>query len=391
MLKFKKIKFYLEIYLTVINQNYLVNKNKKKYTNFIKNKLILFHDVNLRSLNNYNFIDRGFLKFNTRVFLKGWNLHFFLPPFLPHWAINARWEYLKHTYQTAWPLKSFYKFKWIRGIRGGWGIEGQWFKNYFNIFWLYGLIEIDSVGTYIWYSKNLRIYKKFLFNLWFYYLDKDFLQRRIFKWHNYLALVGLDWWPSRWFYYFYQINKYSLYSNFLNRYILRSIEYWHQGPVILLYHLPKFKEVWVGIWMQRRRFRLERQLRRIGRRRINRGGIRLFLFSAHSGDIDLFTQWIASTLTRLPLKSHWIFGRFLNNLVYNYSYYLLHSCGIKGFWIQIKGKIGRAGSVRSRRLLIGFGRQWWISYNNQFQYRYKTAGTITGVLGVQVWLIGWWL
>lgn len=204
--------------------------------------------------------------------------------------------------------------------------------------------------------------------------------------YNYCMQVGVR---NRVFpaiYQWYNMLQRNLYWGVGSRYLLTVAESWHCGPVaqLLVRLIPSDR--WFRGWKYQVSTRLRRGLQRVGGRG-GQYGLRVLFYLGVSQEGRLLGWWVSSTLSRIPISKHWEFCRLLQRLLDWYQPYLSHFCGIRGLWIQLRGKIGRAGSVRRRCILVGWGQQWWITYGNRFYYSYTPAFTSTGTLGVQVWLI----
>ena len=67
--------------------------------------------------------------------------------------------------------------------------------------------------------------------------------------------------------------------------------------------------------------------------------------------------------------------------IYKFLYY---NVGISGIYLTIKGKIGRAGSVRKNKFIIGAGNYHFLNYKLHLNYKSNYVASVAGSAGIKV-------
>lgn len=116
-------------------------------------------------------------------------------------------------------------------------------------------------------------------------------------------------------------------------------------------------------------------------------GLWLLTTSFRDKDPVLLGQWVIRVLARLPYRLQRNFFAFLRKFIYESDHYLRRFCGLNGCWAVMKGKIGRAGSVRKQKMVIRWGRCRPTSYSAGVRAVFHHVFTPTGVLGVRIWFV----
>ena len=78
--------------------------------------------------------------------------------------------------------------------------------------------------------------------------------------------------------------------------------------------------------------------------------------------------------------------RYLDFLVRHVIRFYFPEIGVKGFKLQLKGKISVAGNARTRTLFKRVGTTSHAKMNNRVAYHLSLVNTFTGVMGLKVWI-----
>lgn len=101
-------------------------------------------------------------------------------------------------------------------------------------------------------------------------------------------------------------------------------------------------------------------------------------------NINMFTKWLRKYFESVHLKKHkklFIFLTYiLGNFIWNYDLFF----NIRGLRVKLRGKFGKAGSIRKARKYIKRGKCSYSSKNLALAHRFITIRTATGVLGLKM-------
>ena len=84
----------------------------------------------------------------------------------------------------------------------------------------------------------------------------------------------------------------------------------------------------------------------------------------------------------LTFKRHKKFISFFNNFINKYSTLFIDVLGIKGFFFDIRGKVGVTGSSKKRHLCFKFGSLNKSSKKNKINFNQSLVRTYSGVMGL---------
>ena len=110
--------------------------------------------------------------------------------------------------------------------------------------------------------------------------------------------------------------------------------------------------------------------------------IKILWYSFFFKDISIFSKWVSIFMETLNFKNHKKFLLFFNNFIKKYSTVFEDVLKVKGFFFDIRGKVGVTGSSKKRHLTIKFGRLNKFSKKNKIDYDLKLVRTYSGVMGL---------
>ena len=98
-------------------------------------------------------------------------------------------------------------------------------------------------------------------------------------------------------------------------------------------------------------------------------------------DCRFFLYWLQKTMERLYFKSHKKFLAFLKTILIHYFNLFSLDLKYKGFYFDIRGKVGVAGNAKKRHFFIRAGRYSLSEKNLKWNFFQHIVRTKTGVLG----------
>jgi hypothetical protein len=87
-------------------------------------------------------------------------------------------------------------------------------------------------------------------------------------------------------------------------------------------------------------------------------------------------------MERIPFKRHKKLLSVFKFVVNTYSTTLLYSNKVKGFFFDIRGKVGVSGNAKKRHFSFYSGKYSKTTKNSKFDYQHNIIRTFTGALGV---------
>lgn len=92
-------------------------------------------------------------------------------------------------------------------------------------------------------------------------------------------------------------------------------------------------------------------------------------------------DWFIKTMERIPFKNHRKLLSVFKFIIVNY-FFVFSQKSIKGFFFDIRGKVGVSGNAKKRHFSFYKGKYSKTTKNSKFDYQYKIVRTFTGALGV---------
>jgi len=102
-------------------------------------------------------------------------------------------------------------------------------------------------------------------------------------------------------------------------------------------------------------------------------------------DLKFFSLWFKHVMEKLHISKHKKMCRAIKNTLKNYPVFL-KSTGVKGFSLDIRGKLGVAGNAKKRHYHFYEGSLEFTTKNHGLMMYQTTVRTHTGVLGVTLYL-----
>lgn len=99
-------------------------------------------------------------------------------------------------------------------------------------------------------------------------------------------------------------------------------------------------------------------------------------------DITIFKNWLVTNLERMTFIKHRKFFYFLKLILKNIFTKITKLFNIRGFYLDITGKISVSGDAQTRRYIITKGFTSFSSYTYKLNYTKFTVRTSTGLLGL---------
>lgn len=96
----------------------------------------------------------------------------------------------------------------------------------------------------------------------------------------------------------------------------------------------------------------------------------------------MLSDWVSVFMESLNFKNHKKFVMFFNNLINKYSGLFIDVLGIKGFFFDIRGKVGVTGSSKKRHFYSKFGSIGRSKKNSKIDINQNLVRTYSGVMGL---------
>jgi len=187
----------------------------------------------------------------------------------------------------------------------------------------------------------------------------------------------------------YQKTHTKYFYSLTNQYILNNIEFWTHKNCVLNIIKIQLLDWWLQKWYNHQLQNLRSMSRPI-HSIINKNlSLKVLILGFFYKNVKVICQWIVYTLLKLSINLHKRFWSFLQQFILQNKYYLTNLCLLQGCWLQLKGKIGRSGNVRKKKLLVKWGRRKLKSSSNYLCFTSHIIITTTGVLNVSLWLMYW--
>lgn len=103
-----------------------------------------------------------------------------------------------------------------------------------------------------------------------------------------------------------------------------------------------------------------------------------------SKDPQFLIRWIQKNVSRFPVQKQWVILRFLRATLRKTFTSFKKWFGIRGYRIVVKGKIGKTGSVRKKKIIMAMGDY---TFSDVFLKADELSGIVqteTGAIGVRV-------
>ena len=108
----------------------------------------------------------------------------------------------------------------------------------------------------------------------------------------------------------------------------------------------------------------------------------LIWYSFFLKDLSFMSKWISKFMEITSFKNHKKFLMFFQNFVKRYANVFIDVLKIKGFFFDIRGKVGVTGSSKKRHISFKIGNLGKSNKNSKIEFNQNLVRTYSGVLGV---------
>ena len=235
---------------------------------------------------------------------------------------------------------------------------------FYNIFNFLPSAFLSSVFNFFFKKINFFTYKKSTNIKPFYFFDSS-LKKKIFS--------NLE-------------SKISNQFLFLNKFFLFFFENFFKSKVF--FKIKFFKKIYNFIEKKLKLYNFYSKFNwaqsKIGKGFFLKEMLKVLWISFFIKDPKFLLNWISKTMTRIYFKNHKKFLLVFKSVVSRFFQFFVKDLSLKGFFFDIRGKVGVTGNAKKRHFSIKFGR---FSHSrkslrlNTFQNLVKTK---TGVLGLSL-------
>ena len=110
--------------------------------------------------------------------------------------------------------------------------------------------------------------------------------------------------------------------------------------------------------------------------------IEILWYSFFIKDLKMISEWISKLMESLNFKNHKKFLTFFNNFINKYANIFIEVLKIKGFFFDIRGKVGVTGSSKKRHFCFKFGSINKSSKRLKIDFNQNLVRTYSGVMGL---------
>lgn len=99
-------------------------------------------------------------------------------------------------------------------------------------------------------------------------------------------------------------------------------------------------------------------------------------------DLNFLKRWFLLTMERIQFVKHKKFLSGFKRLLQSFSDYLIYENNVKGFFIDVRGKVGVTGDSKKRNFFVSIGKRSKTTKNSKYDYQSGVVRTTTGQLGI---------
>lgn len=99
-------------------------------------------------------------------------------------------------------------------------------------------------------------------------------------------------------------------------------------------------------------------------------------------DLNFLKRWFLLTMERIQFSKHKKFLRVFKYIIATYSKTLMAKNHVKGFFLDVRGKVGVTGDAKKRNFYISAGKRSKTTKNSRYDYQSGVVRTTTGQLGI---------
>ncbi len=103
-----------------------------------------------------------------------------------------------------------------------------------------------------------------------------------------------------------------------------------------------------------------------------------FLFK----DLNFLKRWFLLTMERIQFEKHRKFLSVFKHIVSKFPKALMKKNKVKGFFLDVRGKVGVTGDAKKRNFFVSVGKRSKTTKNSKYDYQQGIVRTETGALGI---------
>ena len=173
-----------------------------------------------------------------------------------------------------------------------------------------------------------------------------------------------------------------VFFKFISLCVVPHLEMWCQQRIgVRIIPTPKFrgsvKKSLAAIFNKRRYFQAK-----VGRGFFLNEMLEILYLTFSKKDLNFLKRWFLLTMERIQFIKHKKFLSVFKNIVTKFSDYFLAKNNVKGFFLDVRGKVGVTGDAKKRNFYISVGKRSKTTKNSKYDYQSGVVRTTTGQLGI---------
>ena len=352
---FKKY-FIFYTFFKVFNQHCLFNLNKKSNFLFkLKSNNLYFCNHNLNLFKKKNFFFKN-VNLKKRLFFNH-HLNFFLTTF----SINF------NTHRFV--LNSF------NGSNNNLILENNLINFFFKNFCLF------EKNFKLNYSTNFVC--SFFYNSFF---TKQNIQTNLNTFTNYTPFNSIDLLLTEKIFSKLNVNYVPSFYKYVYYGLSNSIEFILKKKLFLKIFSKSFKKNSISDHIDYLFLKNKSIQSRIGRGFFLHEMLDIVYTTFFYKDLNFLIKWFIKTMNRISFLNHKKFLSSFKQIIYNNSDFFIKNNNIRGFFFDIRGKVGVTGDSKKRHFSFYVGDFSKTTKKYKFDYQFDIVRTYTGALGITMYL-----
>lgn len=99
-------------------------------------------------------------------------------------------------------------------------------------------------------------------------------------------------------------------------------------------------------------------------------------------DLNFLKRWFLLTMERIQFSKHKKFLRTFKHIITTFSKQLMLKNRVKGFFLDVRGKVGVTGDAKKRNFYVSAGKRSKTTKKSRYDYQNGVVRTTTGQLGI---------
>lgn len=99
-------------------------------------------------------------------------------------------------------------------------------------------------------------------------------------------------------------------------------------------------------------------------------------------DLNFLRRWFLLTMERIQFSKHKSFLRVFKNIIRTFCSFLIFKNRVKGFFLDVRGKVGVTGDAKKRNFYVSVGKRSKTTKKSKYDYQSGVVRTTTGQLGI---------